>query len=937
MALEPGSQLGSYQVVAAIGRGGMGEVYRALDARLGREVAIKILPDEFARDPDRLARFQREARVLGSLNHPNIAHVYGLEEAAGTFLLVMELVEGPTLFERLAEGALPTDEAVAIAGQIADALESAHAQGIIHRDLKPSNVKVRDDGTVKVLDFGLAKALGPGIPSPDLADLPTITSPAMTRHGAILGTAAYMSPEQTRGKPLDRRTDIWAFGCVLFEMLGGRRAFDGATVPDVVVAVLSKQPDWNVLSSSPPHLVRLVRNCLEKDPKRRLRDIGDARLDMEPAGITEVPPVAPRRQVIGWWPMTVIGGLAAASLVVWFLSRPEPGNTQWQQRSLVTSPSEESGSRISPDGRWASFLSSAGGVTQLMVQRIDGGEVKPVALPEGRALSHVWSPDGNSLAYALRQDAKSVVQVVKAFFGGVPSQSIAIPAAANPNDLKLLRWVGQTIYASVGRSLYAVDLGRGTTTNISNAWKIQGLRSFDVSADGRRVAFTAFSDGQEDLWVANLDASGLRRLTSDKFLEYYPLWSSESKVIFQSNRGGQVDLWQVDLDSDRFVQLTSSETYEEPESVSADGKLISFRQISAEAGLWTWNAADKTFRQLTNDALSDLAPTSSSDGTNLVFQRGRRTVVGEPLLDSTLFFGVLDGLRFSREPIAVVDGFAASLAPDGSRIAYFQAGSAGSDTLFLKHLQSGTTLTLSTTTPRPSWFPPLTEWTDQNLAWAQHGTELYFVDRPDVFAIRRYRTDENAPDPPLVKAQGPRELIHDLHVSSSGILAYLSKAGSNETLHIVDAGTGNSRATVPLDGTVSARGWLAGDSGLVLVQARASRFNEDFTTDVEVVVASSAGALRRIGVIPQAFPSTARLDPARSVLHVVRIEGGLQNLFEFSLANGSLRRLTESDLPGVRFSGIEVLGSSGFVAVRRERRSDIWVLEAASRLLPVSR
>src|SRR5262245_19414270 len=225
MSLAPGTRLGPYEVTAQLGEGGMGEVWRATDTNLGRQVAIKVLPDAFAQDRDRLARFEREAKTLAALNHPNIASVHGLEKSDGAYALVMELVEGPTLADRLAKGAMPIDEALAIAKQIADAIEAAHEQGIIHRDLKPANVKVREDGTVKVLDFGLAKAVGAASGSTDISRSPTITSPAVTQMGVVLGTAAYMSPEQARSRPVDKRADIWAFGCVFYEMVTGRRLF----------------------------------------------------------------------------------------------------------------------------------------------------------------------------------------------------------------------------------------------------------------------------------------------------------------------------------------------------------------------------------------------------------------------------------------------------------------------------------------------------------------------------------------------------------------------------------------------------------------------------------------------------------------------------------------------------------------------------------------
>jgi serine/threonine protein kinase len=282
MPLASGSRLGAYEILGLLGAGGMGEVYRARDRRLQREVALKVLPDSFAQDPDRNARLAREARLLATLNCPNIAAIHGFEEADGTRALVLELVDGETLAARIRRGALPLTDALDIAGQIAAALEAAHDKDIIHRDLKPANVKITAEGVVKVLDFGLAKDITPAS-ARDLSQSPTVMMDG-TSAGAILGTAAYMSPEQARGLVVDKRTDIWAFGCVLFEMLAGRPAFDGRTGTDVLVSILERAPDWIALPPSTPRaVVRLLERCLEKEPRRRWRDIADARADLDDA------------------------------------------------------------------------------------------------------------------------------------------------------------------------------------------------------------------------------------------------------------------------------------------------------------------------------------------------------------------------------------------------------------------------------------------------------------------------------------------------------------------------------------------------------------------------------------------------------------------------------------------------------------------------------
>ena len=310
MSLTPSTTLGPYHVTAKIGEGGMGEVWQARDTKLDRDVALKVLPEAFTSDPDRLARFEREAKVLASLNHPNIGSIYGLEEAEGVRALVLELVKGPTLADRIKQGPIPIDEALPIAKQIAEALEAAHEQGVIHRDLKPANVKVKDDGTVKVLDFGLAKAFQPDASDPGLSQSPTISlTAAATQMGMVIGTAAYMSPEQAKGKVVDRRTDVWAFGAVLYEMLTGKKTFAGDDVTDTIAAVVRAEPDWSALSADvPARIGQVLRACLQKNLTDRARDIGDVSLAMR--GTFETTATSPSEPVV------------APTLQVW--QRPVP-------------------------------------------------------------------------------------------------------------------------------------------------------------------------------------------------------------------------------------------------------------------------------------------------------------------------------------------------------------------------------------------------------------------------------------------------------------------------------------------------------------------------------------------------------------------------------------------------------------------------------------
>ncbi len=387
MPLTAGTRLGPYEIVAPLGAGGMGEVYRAQDTKLGRDVALKILPDAFAHDPDRIARFRREAHVLASLNHQHIAAIYGLEESGSVPALVLELVEGPTLQERLdarglGQHQLPLDETLAIAGQIAQALEAAHEQGIIHRDLKPANVKLRPDGVVKVLDFGLAKMLeageagraggAGGADRLDLSASPTITSPAMTRMGVILGTAAYMSPEQARGHAVDKSADIWAFGCVLFEMLSGTRTFPGVDATDTIAAIIRAEPDWSLLpADTPPSVMRVLRRCLDKDRRRRLADMRDARLDLEESrsepSTSILPPARSHRRERAMWSAALLSCLAlAGAAIVWRGSSSSPAPPPAEMHVEITTPptTDPVSLALSPDGDKLVFVASSEGRAQ---------------------------------------------------------------------------------------------------------------------------------------------------------------------------------------------------------------------------------------------------------------------------------------------------------------------------------------------------------------------------------------------------------------------------------------------------------------------------------------------------------------------------------------------------------------------------------------------
>jgi eukaryotic-like serine/threonine-protein kinase len=532
MSLTTGTRLGPYDIVSPLGAGGMGEVYRATDTRLKRQVAIKILPETLAADPDRLARFQREAEVLASLNHPHIAAIYGFEDALGMKALVMELVEGPTLADRIADGPLPIDEALPIAAQIADALEAAHERGIVHRDLKPANIKVRHDGTVKVLDFGLAKLSETRSDRSGFADpsqSPTLTSPAaMTGMGMILGTAAYMSPEQARGRAVDKRTDVWAFGAVLYEMLTGRRAFDGEDVTEMMASVVKSTPNWAALPSNvSPNVVTLIKRCLEKDLKARAGDIAVARfLLSDAAPVPAVPastahahvaPVGRARyfQTIG----LVLAAVVAGAAIGWLLrGRPAvPAPVTHLQVSvqpadhLVESFASPRPSRtaiaLSPDGRLLVFSGTQGAVAQLYLRRLDRPDAAPIPGTE-RGVAPFFSPDGAWIGFWADNKIKKVPAA-----GGPIATICDVP----PGGGQGATWAhdGTIFYANRG-TISRVPSAGSAATVVATPGAAKGERQLlpQVLPDGNALIYTVTTSADWDtanVVVQSLD-TGERRV-----------------------------------------------------------------------------------------------------------------------------------------------------------------------------------------------------------------------------------------------------------------------------------------------------------------------------------------------------------------------------------------------------------------------------------------
>jgi serine/threonine protein kinase/Tol biopolymer transport system component len=576
-----GQRIGPYQVAWRIGAGGMGEVYQARDTTLNRQVAIKVLLPDIANDPGRLARFRREAQVLASLNHPYIAQIHGFEDAGAVHALVMELVEGPTLADRIARGAIPIDEALAVASQIADALEAAHEQGIIHRDLKPANIKVREDGTVKVLDFGLAK----GLDRPSSAEMPVMDSPALSAHatetGLILGTAAYMSPEQARGRVVDRRADLWAFGCVLYEMLTRQRAFGGDNSTDVLAAVVANEPDWTRLPAQTPAAIRtLLRRCLEKNPARRLDSAVAARLEIDDARGTTAALSDRTSSKRGQRQWTLLAGVAALAVLVaaggfwrlwqqdYFWQNPLDGATV---ERLTDFEGDEVDAAISPDGRFTVFLSDRDGAINAWLGQIGSGDFVTINKDHSLAYNGTirytgFSGDGTQVWYQQ--------------LSGPPGESWA--SSSNPKNLLWLTPVlggaprpfvedGMSpTWSADGKSLAYYKGGPGdpifvADRNGSNPREIfraeSGVHCHHLtwSPDGRFIYFVSGVPQTEemDVWRVPVAQTGMpatpERITRHNTWVEYLAWLDARTLIYSATADDGSGQWLYAIDVERRI------------------------------------------------------------------------------------------------------------------------------------------------------------------------------------------------------------------------------------------------------------------------------------------------------------------------------------------------------------------------------------------------
>jgi Tol biopolymer transport system component len=801
MTIISGTHLGPYEIIALLGAGGMGEVYRALDARLDREVAIKVLPEAFSADADWLARFKREAQVLAALNHPNIASIYGLEESDGLSALVMELVEGPTLAEQIAAGPLPLDEALPIARQIAEALEATHERGVIHRDLKPANVKVTPEGQVKVLDFGLAKLTekrGAGVDT----EAPTAAK-AMTDPGTVMGTAHYMSPEQAKGKAVDRRTDIWAFGCVLYEMLTGRQPFGGETLADVLAAVVRAEPHWDALpTATPPVIRKLLRRCLTKDPKQRLRDIGEARIvleEPEDQAIAATPMEASssarnlRRRIL--WAAGTLLSVALTALAVWVMKpTPEPPLRRFALALPPGGRQALSRPAISPDGERLAYVSEGSlwihELRELQPRRLDG--TQGAAMP-------FWSPDSRWVAYGV---GKRLFKVPAG--GGEPISIAELPQDFSPAAGGGWRSDGRMVISTGYSGLYEVPDRGGDLRSVLalNPETDQDFHHPSLLPDGRGVIYNVHAKGDLPGGLEVYDGRSRKVLLRQKGIVFdYPVYSPTGHLLFRRTPTN-VGVWAVPF------SLSRLETTSDPFLVVADNCIPTLSQEGTLAyatggedpiGIFQLAWVDRAGKMLgkTGQPQREITdPTVSPDGSRVAVAASE---------NGAWAIWVHDLDRGTKTRLTFGPGVFASPAwsPAGDRVAYVTRASnfTGLPLIAAKEASGRGEEQRITEGSRPNFSPD-----GKYLIYEKYAGGLEYV------PLSGEKKASAAPPASAGKAAFP-QLSRDGHY-----LAYVSEESGRQEVYVTTFPAGEGKWQVSLNGGTSPR-WSRSGKELFYLQA----------------------------------------------------------------------------------------------------------------------
>jgi serine/threonine protein kinase/Tol biopolymer transport system component len=932
--LAPGTRLGPYEIEALIGAGGMGEVYRARDTRLHRTVALKLLPSHLRAHPDLRVRFEREARAVAGLNHPNICALYDLGHDGEFDFLVMEYVDGETVADALRRGPLSIDATIRVGTAVAGALAAAHAHGLIHRDVKPSNIIFTREGAPKLVDFGLAMmATAPDTPSAG-------SDSRVTRTGVFVGTPQYMSPEQVVRQSLDSRTDIFSLGVVLFECLTGKRPFAGDTQSAYLRNLLSAPPRSirAFRSDVPAGLERLVMRCLEKDAAERQISAfelasGFTHLASDSGFFgVRVPPVGRRTWL-------TVGLAVAIGLTSWWTLQHWHGSSALKDalndtpelRPVVQWPGIEWGSRISPTGQFVSFLSTRGGQKRIWVKRLQGDEEPhSIDTPAGELVGHTWSPNSSEIACTVVDSAGAFLHIIPAD-QGPPRLSVRI---GEPGELwSPAAWSGSTVFLLARRRLSAFDLQTKKLKDLTAQWPVTP-ESVDVRFDGLRVVYQGVS--QSDIWISNVDGTRAVQLTNDSFNNRFPIWTGLNAIVFESDRGGQSNLWQMDVNDRNMRQVTFSADSKMAEAASPDGSIITFSQTSGSADLWEADPRTREERQLTLDGRSYYWPSAAASNLIAVQMIKPEHHSARMLeLDTNVLFGTYDRSATFRPGGPVIEGFAPRLSADGKFVALLRWMADQKVTNPLMLVEALDTGLLSRVSDRffMAGFrndPPF----DQNgsaMTWARDQPILYFGARSETGAaeIRSFRAGSGSASD-LVTALGTKDVVLNIFESPDGHrLAYDRFTGAQTEIHVVDLDSRTDHVKYSERATwryaLTLKGWRADGSGLIAVR---STRNQDSTCRAEFLqINSNGGGLTgSFRITDRGYSLGARLSTTNGELYLVTVEDARHNISAFSIAEHRLRAVTSNTVPGVTYAGIEVAPDGRLLYTRQQTKQDIWYI-----------
>lgn len=940
--VEIGERIGHYQIIDHLGSGGMGEVYLAKDMRLDRKVAVKFLKKEFSRSHDPMVRFEREAKSASALNHPNIITIYEIGEWKEADFIVMEYVEGVSLRQVIRDG-LGLTGALDVAIQTASALTAAHEAGIVHRDIKPDNILRRPDGLVKVLDFGLAKQTNQQLDDGDVDSDATTKMDYFTAPGLVMGTVAYMSPEQARGKTTDERTDIWSLGVVLYEMIAGLPPFNGDTKSDLIVSILTTDPPPLLIQREgvSQELEHIVKKALSKAPEQRYQFIKDLLHDLkilrralndedqtEPLSFSTAAGTSwdtqrslqmqPSDSTAGrlWKILASSAALVAvAAMVFWFFWRDDPvanaipaiTTTQITSWKSDLGEGDSSRPRFSPDGKLIAYVASKDGRNAVWLKQIGGGEPFPARKQDDSTdATPIWSPDGGQIAFFSNRGGRRGIWSAPAFGGSATLLS--------PLDRRstLIEWSrsGTTIYFQTDQNLYSLDIATGVIAKLTNFDESQIInRYFDISPDEKQIVYSDKTDGQNDLWTANLYGGNSVRLTNDAAFDSAPIWHPDGKrIIYNSIRGGVEQICVAFPDGRPPIQISSSDTNSTVSDISTDGSLILYTTTKDDSDVWGVNLGSGKEFQLTSDIGVEFWPNIAPNGQTMVYQSARRASIGNKVLNTQLFTQQLTGEAQLTE--ISPDGFDARWSPDGSRIAFLRSQS-GKNDLWVTSMTGGDAQSI---TGDGMFFGgytllPYNRLQTQDYQWSPNGNELVFSAlRSGVSNIWSVSSDGG--DEKQLTNNTDRDLLflNPLYSPDGKTIVWSAMTIGSQPARLWSVWLLSEERVEQIyrsESVVHLVGWNPIESGLIVKSVQSFNDISGMPSDITLfeIDMNKAGS-RQLATFKSAYFQNLALSPDRQTLAFVSHKGTGDALQTFSLSGKMIKTVITGNESRVYFSNI---------------------------------